>query len=221
MRGRLDSDSRRTLRALCLFAAALFLTYFLTKFINIGYGPFSPDVPMDTRIPFVPPFILIYFGSYLFWVVGIVLVGRRGKESIYELLAMVFVTYVVCFLFFVFMPTTIVRPEIGTQGGWNALVKLLYRLDTPQNLFPSMHCLNSWLIYVAVRGKQAYPGWIQWTFGLFALMVFASTVFVKQHYLADIAGGVVLAELGRLIVTRGRLDVKLGRVLDRTIMRGL
>lgn len=221
MRGRLSSDGRRTLRALCLFAVALFLTYFLTKFINIGYGPFLPRVQMDNWIPFVPPFILIYFGSYLYWIVGIVLVGRQGKESIYGLLAMAFVTYAVCFLFFVFMPTTIIRPEIGAGYGWNALMRLLYRLDTPQNLFPSMHCLNSWLIFIAVRGKQVYPKWIQWVFGLFSLLVFASTVFVKQHYLADIAGGVVLGELGKLIVTRGHLDIKLGRVLDRTIMRGL
>lgn len=221
MRYRLSSNSQRTLRALCIFAAALFLTYFVTKFINIGYGPFLPAIELDDQIPLVPSFVLIYFGSYVYWVLGILVVGNRGAAPLYELLTGALLAYGVCILFFVFLPTTIVRPEILESGVWNAMMQVLYRMDTPENLFPSMHCLNSWLIFIAVRGKKEYPKWMQIGFGLFSLLVFASTVFVKQHYLADIVGGVVLAELGMIIVRHWHLDTRFGRILDRTIMRGL
>ncbi len=221
MRCRLSTDHQRTLRAVCLFAAGLFLTYFLTKFINIGYGPFTPDVPPDHEIPLVPVFVLVYFGSYVYWLLGVLLVGRRGRNPLYELLTTALLCFGVCLLFFVFLPTTIVRPEIAESGVWNALIRVLYRLDTPQNLFPSMHCMNSWLIFIAVRGKKEYAKWIQLLFCIFSFLVFASTVFVRQHFLVDIAGGVLLAEIGTFIVRKFRFDVRFGHVLDKTIMRGL
>ena len=221
MRCRLDADHRRTLRAVCLFAVGLFLTYFLTKFINIGYGPFTPDVPQDHHIPFVPIFIVIYFGSYVYWLAGVLWVGSRGRKPLYELLTVALLCFAICLLFFVFLPTTIVRPEITESGVWNALVRVLYRLDTPDNLFPSMHCMNSWLIFIAVRGKKEYATWTQICFCIFSFLVFASTVLVKQHFLVDIVGGMLLAELGPFVVRTFKMDVRFGNILDKTIMRGL
>ena len=221
MRFRLSRDKQRTLRAVCIFAAGLFLAYFLTKFINIGYGPYTPDIFLDHHIPFLPIFILIYFGSYVYWLSGVLLVGSHGKKPLYELLTTAYVCFGVCFLFFVLLPTTIVRPEITESGVWNTLVRVLYRMDTPQNLFPSMHCLNSWLIFVAIRGKKEYAKWQQIFCCVFSFMVFASTVFLRQHFLVDIAGGVLLAELGTMTVRKFGLDVRFGYALDKTIMRGL
>ncbi len=221
MRCRLSSNSQRSLRTLCIFGVALSVTYFLSKLINIGYGPFVPDIPWDHHIPFVPMFVLIYFGSYIYWVAGVWHVGSRGREALYELLTAAILSFGVCLLFFVFLPTTIVRPEITESGVFNELMRLLYRLDTPQNLFPSMHCMNSWLIFIAVRGRKEYSKWVRIFFCVFSLFVFASTVFVKQHFLIDIVAGVLLAEIMTLVVRKLHVDVCFGKFLDKTIMRGL
>ena len=166
-------------------------------------------------------FVLIYFGSYVYWATGVWYVGSRGRERLYELLTAAVLSFGICMLFFIFLPTTIVRPEITESGVWNALMRLLYRLDTPQNLFPSMHCMNSWLIYIAVRGRKEYGKGVRIFFCVFSFLVFASTVLVKQHFLIDIAAGVLIAEVTTWTVRKFRLDARLGKLLDRTIMRGL
>ena len=81
------------------------------------------------------------------------------------------------------------------------MLQWLYTMDAPVTLFPSIHCLLSWLCW---RGfcKLEHPRWMNGLSLLFTLAVFASTVLVKQHYAADILGGVAVAELGLMLSGR-------------------
>lgn len=174
-----------------------FLFYFCAKFIHMPYGPFNFETSLDRQVPLVPWFIYIYVGSYLFWLVSFFIVASGDRENFYLLVASVAVTFFICFLFYVFLPTTIVRPQISTNDFTLRLVDLIYKADTPAlNLFPSMHCLASWLCFIAVRRMKTVPVWGKAVVCICALAVFASTQLVKQHYMADIFGGVLLAELG-------------------------
>ena len=68
--------------------------------------------------------------------------------------------------------------------------------DEPTNLFPSIHCVASWM---AVRGACMMKGMPRWYVPLHfvvAVLVFASTVLVKQHFFVDIFAGIAVAELG-------------------------
>ena len=70
----------------------------------------------------------------------------------------------------------------------------VYSVDAADNLFPSIHCLVSWLCYAGVRGKRSVPVWYQRASCVMAVLVCVSTVTTKQHVLVDVAGGVLLAE---------------------------
>ena len=110
----------------------------------------------------------------------------------------------VCLAFFLLLPTTMSRPEALGGDIWSAAVRLLYEIDEPTNLFPSIHCAVSWLCWAGLRGREDTPRGVRAAALAQAVLVAASTLTIKQHVLADAASGILLAELmwqvsGRLI----------------------
>lgn len=101
-----------------------------------------------------------------------------------------------CMFCFVVYPTTLVRPEITGTGVFDSLTKLIYELDAPDNLFPSIHCLESYVCFRGALKVKKAPGWYRWVMLVMTLLVFASTVLVKQHVVVDMFGAVLVAELG-------------------------
>ena len=83
------------------------------------------------------------------------------------------------------------------------------------NLFPSIHCLNSWFCYIAVRGRREIPRWYQRFSFWAALAVFVSTLTTKQHVIADVIGGALLAEVTWQIAGRTHLGAWYGMILER------
>lgn len=180
-----------------LISAFLFndLVYWGAMAITRDRYHFDFTTALDRRVPFVPGFVFVYFICYLFWIINYILSAGCGKEFFYRFLSADISARAICFLFYVLLPTTNVRPEL-TGGGLSVfLVRWLYQMDQPANLFPSIHCMNSWFCYIVVRGRKDIPVWYQ-RFSFFgAIVVAVSTVCIKQHYLLDIAGGFLLAEL--------------------------
>ena len=87
------------------------------------------------------------------------------------------------------------RPEIQGTGLWDQAVVLAYMIDTPDGLFPSIHCLVSWFCWIGVRSREDLPPALKWFAFVFAVLICISTVTVKQHVIVDVLGGVILAEL--------------------------
>lgn len=108
-------------------------------------------------IPFQPGWIAVYFGCYLFWAANYILIARRGKEVWFRFFWAHLCAELICGLCFVLMPTTNIRPEIAGTDLASQLVTMLYQVDPPQNLFPSIHCMVSWLCFAGVRLTGAFP----------------------------------------------------------------
>ena len=71
-----------------------------------------------------------------------------------------------------------------------------YSLDgseTAYNLLPSFHCINSTLCYLGVAGRKEIPLWVRIYSFVTAILIYASTVYVKQHYFLDVVTGIALA----------------------------
>lgn len=149
---------------------------------------------LDSKIPFMPSFILIYFGCYLFWTVNYCLIARMDAEHCFRFFTADLCAKLICFLFFILLPTTNIRPELTNQDIWIKLVRFLYRIDEPTNLFPSIHCLTSWFCYIGIRNTRTIPRWYQHLSLVMALAVFVSTLALRQHVLIDVLGGVLLAQ---------------------------
>ena len=95
-----------------------------------------------------------------------------------------------------FLPTTLARPEVIGTDLCSRLVRLIYTFDPPVNLFPSIHCLESWCCirasFLLKKSNRTY----QTATLIMSLGVFASTLFIKQHVIADVFGGIVVFEAG-------------------------
>ncbi|MDY3919449.1 MAG: phosphatase PAP2 family protein [Candidatus Limivivens sp.] len=170
------------------------LVYFVFRmFVRDAYH-YDFTTPLDRMVPFQPAWVSIYLVCYLFWVVNYLMVGRLEKEHFYRFVTADLLSRLVCGLFYLFLPTTNVRPEVTGTGIWELLMAWLYAADEPTNLFPSIHCLTSWFCYIGIRGQKKIPRWYQGFSLIFAILVCLSTQFTKQHYLVDLIGGVALAE---------------------------
>ena len=184
--------------------AVLFLNFFTYLVPRSLYGSGYPfpfvdiSTPLDEMLPFVPAFMSVYLLCYAQWVLGFIMVGREGKEFCYRHFTAEMIAKSICLIFFVFMPTFMVRPEISGNGFWEEITRTVYETDAANNLFPSIHCLESWYLFrVATRMKR--PGKWHVIFHLvFSLLVFASVVLVKQHLVLDILGGIAAVEIGLL-----------------------
>lgn len=180
-----------------LFVVLLnFLVYNGSKLISSSLEHFSFSTFIDAFIPFVPFFISIYLLAYLHWIVGYIVISRENEGTCYRILAAEVVAKLLCLFFFLVLPTTIVRPEVEGSGVWNFLVRFIYAVDEPVNLFPSIHCLESWMVFRGTMHLKKVSLPYKWFMFVFAILVCFSTVLVKQHVFVDIIGGVCVVEIG-------------------------
>ncbi len=164
------------------------------------------STPIDDAIPFFTPFITIYILAYVHWFVGYIVLTHGGREHFFKVATAEMIAKALCLLCFLLIPTTIARPAITDEGFFGFATSIIYSADKPLNLFPSIHCLESWVVF---RGclKMNVPKWYKIIMGVFAVLVFASVVFVKQHFFLDIPAGILVFEIGLLVTKYTKLDV--------------
>lgn len=181
-------------RPLLLALAFHCAVYWGAKYVSAGWLHTDMTTALDRAVPLLPWTVVIYVLAYLFWAANYILAVRQDQETAFRLLAADGLAKSVCLVIFLLLPTTNIRPEIpaGAPFGW--ALALLYAADDPSGLFPSIHCLTSWLCWAAIRGKKTVPAWYRTFSLLFALAVVLSTMTTKQHVLADAAGGLILGE---------------------------
>lgn len=166
------------------------------------------------KIPVLPIFFIIYFGAYIQWLLGFISIGRESKELCYSIFMSLIIAETICFWIFIFYPTQL-GPDVETvrnaaTNGDDILSKLtrfIYNADYPPRiLFPSPHCLISWLCFRGSLKIKKLGCWQKYVQFIFSILVFASTVLLGQHVLIDIPGGIIAAELGILITKYTKAD---------------
>ena len=191
----------------------------------IGNEPFLPKIPaIDDLIPVVPIFIIPYVWSYLYWAMAPMAASKCKKDHFLDYLAAYLFACIAGMLVLAFAPTYLDRIAEGLyaprSGFFAELMRFWYSLDGSDmayNLFPSFHCLNSTMSYLAVCGRKEVPLWFRIYSLVVTLLIFASTVFVKQHYVADILGGVVIAVAAFLLCKKfhaGRIFMRKAKAAE-------
>ena len=171
-----------------------FLAYYGTRVFMGDKYHYDLTNSLDNMIPVMPAFILIYYGSYLFWIVNYILGCRQDEDTAFRFLSADFIAKCICLVIFVAFPTTNIRPVINEQGVFYDMLRSLYAVDAADNLFPSIHCLTSWFCFIAVRGNKNIKFSYKTISLIIAIFICISTVTTKQHVLVDVAGGILIAE---------------------------
>lgn len=170
-------------------------TYFGTRLFTSGWYHYNMTTRLDNRIPFLPCTIVIYLGCYLFWGVNYMLGCTQDKQNACVFMWTEIIAKVVCLVCYIVIPTTNVRPLIEGTGIFEKAMMWLYSIDAADNLFPSIHCLSSWLCVIAVRNQERVPKVYKVISVILAVLVCISTLTTKQHVVVDVIAGVLLAEV--------------------------
>lgn len=183
------------------------LTYFGTRLFTTSMYHYDISTYLDHHMPLWKPMMVIYVLAYVHWIVGYIVIGRENKEVCYKMFAGEQIAKLICLAFFIFMPTTMERPDqLPGTDFFTWLTNWIYAADAPDNLFPSIHCLESWMVFRgAMYCKKTNMPYKVIMF-ICAILVFASTVLVHQHLVLDIAGGIAVVEIGILVSKKFNLS---------------
>ncbi len=172
---------------------AVMLMLLIPGYLAIGLMPRGrtmhlPELTLDRMVPVQPAWAVIYL-SYLAVPFLPVLIMRQEEQIRRTFLAWlsVWVIGYVCFLVY---PTTLPRPlgEIG-DGFFAWFLRGIYEADLPRNCLPSLHVAT---VVVAALACWRVDWRTGFAAGVWAALVALSTLFTKQHYIADVVTGILL-----------------------------
>jgi len=150
----------------------------------------SVSFAFENNIPFIPEFIIGYAGVYAALIVAYFAIKDivDWRRAVMSFIITMSVAYVI-FLSFPVQMT--MRADISNGSGFFIwLTKLFYTIDKTANCFPSLHVACPTLAAIVLwRNHKAacIP------MAIVAAIVAISVIFVKQHYIADVVGGAILA----------------------------
>ena len=189
-------------RCLAVMLLAQAGVYYVTRLLLANAPLHDLSTALDHRIPFVPVWVTVYFLAYAFWIVNAVWILSEGRERAYRITGAYVMAALLAGAMFLLYPGTIARPEVTGNGFFEAWVRLLYRIDEPNNLCPSMHVLASYFCWRGTWGCRRIPGWHKGASFCWLVLVCLSILFVKQHALVDIPAAVIVAEISLYAVRR-------------------
>lgn len=195
----------------------LFVYYLPNRWIVANPTPVDIATSLDTQIHFVSFFFLIYVLAYVQWAGSYFYHCRDSVQTCYHIVTADCIAKLLCLVLFLALPTQTVHPDITQNTVFDQGMKLIFLVDRPINLFPSIHCLESWMCFRGAMMLSKKNYWYITAQGIFTLLVFASTLFTKQHLVLDVPAGIAVCEIGLFLSKR----FKLWRIMDKIQPRRL
>ena len=91
-------------------------------------------------------------------------------------------------------------PQGNSPVSW--LCRIIYSNDTPTNVFPSLHCYQATAVHLStfdVKLIKEHP-WLFLLSTFMMIVICLSTIFVKQHSVADLIAGCLFGVLVSTVV---------------------
>ena len=191
--------------------------YIVIAELTPGRTLHAPELALDRVVPLQPTWALVYGSLYLFLILLPVFVVRQEEQIRRTFLAYLTV-WIVSYVCFLVYPTMAPRPAKVIGEGfvvWG--LRFLYSSDPPYNCFPSLHVAHSFVS--ALTCYRIHRG-VGIAAALCASLVGVSTLYTKQHYIADVIAGIFLAYVAYVVFLRSyrresipELDRRLAPVL--------
>ncbi len=143
--------------------------------------------PLDEAIPFLPWTIVIYYSMYAMMLVA---AARVSARDYVRLMGALLLANGICYVGFITLPAHYPRPDPALMEAplWRAVFTYTFESDGPGNTFPSLHVTITALLAWGLRQRSRL--WLVW-----GALVCVSTMTVKQHFVADVIGGLAVAAL--------------------------
>jgi membrane-associated phospholipid phosphatase len=185
--------------ATLLLLAAWYGMSLLYAPLNHGPNRIFLRTPLDQAIPVVPVFAIPYVSLTPYIAATMALLLLLRVRLFRSAAAAMIIAWLVSYAFYFFLQSYVARPELTGTDPLTALIRTVYAGDQPYNDFPSLHTSLSTIVAVHWWRVDRRVGLAA---GAWTLLIVASTVLIHQHYLADLAGGLILAAVACLVGLR-------------------
>ncbi|BBJ27999.1 phosphatase PAP2 family protein [Athalassotoga saccharophila] len=169
---------------------ALYLTNQIYEVLNHGPNLIFMKSYIDDLIPIIPPFVIPYV-SLNYFIYASLIAFLCFRIRIFKSVALsMIVVWFVSYTFYFFAQSFVLRPHLTGEDIFTKMIINVYSVDNPYNDFPSLHTSLSALMafhWIRVSKVIGIPV-VVWT-----VLIVASTVLVKQHYIADLVIGIALS----------------------------
>lgn len=169
--------------------------FFLLERFGKTTGYWVSYLPLDDHIPFLEGFVVPYSLWYLFLLVPCVYLLVYDVPAFKRYAYFIMIGFSVCLVFCMFFPNgQDLRPAVFPRNNFfTHWVGLIYAADTNTNVLPSMHVVGAIAAACAMcRSRKVTSRLVKWGFVLLAVLISASTVFIKQHSVLDIYASVAV-----------------------------
>jgi len=156
---------------------------------------------LDDAIPFLPWTTWCYLPFYA----GVFIIAIAGfrRRALFDRTArsvlLVMLVGAICHVFIrAEYPRPLVLPPF--RGLSEAFMHWVQSVDAPGNVFPSLHVAHTTMLSVLLMRDRPRLGRVAF---VMATLLAISTLTTKQHFIADVISGYVLAFIGVHIALRG------------------
>jgi membrane-associated phospholipid phosphatase len=182
-----------------VLAVGVYFTSQIYYALNHGPAVLNLHTALDSAIPVVPIFVIPYnsLQPYIYATLILFLLFRtRYFQS--ACLAMITVWFI-SYGFYYFLQSEVVRPVLTGTDTFSKMVMNVYAGDNAYNDFPSLHTSLSTILAIHWVKVNKPLGIV---LSIWTALIVASTLLVKQHYIADMVFGLALAFALALLYTK-------------------
>lgn len=194
-------DNEQPVLALVMFGIWAAGYFAIAKVTEGGPGYTIPMTEWEQQIPFMPIFVWIYLTIYPLFLLPFLFI--RNKEF-FRLFSTAYITLMcICYMIYLFYPVSFFhRPPLLVDNFTTFALGCVYSADNTWNCFPSMHVAMSLLASLTILEVHRIRGILAI---LLTVLIAASTVLIKQHYILDVLASMVLTSLIYFIFFRKRI----------------
>lgn len=151
---------------------------------------------LDDYIPFIKEFVVFYVLWYPYMALSFIYLGVASRKDFIRLLIFISAGMSIAQVIYLIFPNgQDLRPHIEGMDIFSRAVNYLYAIDTPTNVAPSEHVINSIGVYIALAKSPGIKKNKTSKLLLFLTMwgIILSTMFIKQHSILDVLYGMLLS----------------------------
>lgn len=200
--------NKKLVKPILLATAIYLLSYGIPKLVVSLDRVHYIKLPIDDKLPLIKPFIIIYILAFVQWTIYLYILAKQDTKFGYIYASAIIIGSLIGCIIFLTYPSGVTRIDINELKG-NSILDFVYKVtfsvDSIVNAIPSFHCFCSWLCFRGISEIKSIDNkWKLFNF-IFSLLVFASTLFTKQHFILDIPAGILLAEFSIQIAKKYQL----------------
>jgi membrane-associated phospholipid phosphatase len=144
----------------------------------------------ELSIPHVKEMMLAYRSLDLIF---IVVLFALSEQSVRKLSLAMISSILMAAPIYLFFPAKLGFQRLVEFDQFETLYRVLYTLDRPHNLLPSMHVTYASIGLWAIMREHNSRQWVAPLLWIWLFLICASIILVHQHHLMDIPTGMLLA----------------------------